>query len=339
MTSEVVKKRSKAKAAKGLADVAVLHGDAKPAREARIGKSGTAPRGGKRPRPEKDPELLERLNNIPPDFVPRWTDETLATSGNTPRAIRAFVHSVWTIMLREMMARFGRHDLGYLWAVLEPLIHVLVLSFIFYFIRMRETLGMNPVLFVATGIIPLFFYMKTSSILTNALRQNRPLLNHAGIQPMDIFFARALLEFFTQLLVLLIFAVTIYVALEAYNFGSIFSVVSNLFGLWIFGIGVGLTVSSLLVYAEWLPTMMSGINRFIYITSGVFFTLDRMPPMIAKYASWNPILHFVDGVRGNFSPLMGGSRVDISYGYLWAVGILAIGLIADRALRHKVLDR
>ena len=289
--------------------------------------------------PAMDSELQYRLSNIPEEFVPRWTAEAIAAGGNYISAVSSLAHSVRTLVLRETMARFGRHDLGYLWAVIEPLIHVSVLSAIFYYIRMRDTFGMNVVLFVATGIIPLFFYLKTFSSMTNALKQNRPLLNHAAVQPMDIFLGRALLEFFTQLLVLIIFATVIYFAVEPYRFGSVFSVVANLFGLWIMGIGMGLTIGSLVVYVESLPNIMAGFNRIIYITSGVFFTIEIMPPTVAEYAAYNPLLHFVDGVRANFNPLMGDSRIDIVYGYEWALSILAFGLIADRALRHKVLDR
>lgn len=301
--------------------------------------AGNMERGNKHLSSIGDAELLHRLNNIPAEFLPAWTPDTVKATGNTLAATRTLFHSVWTIMLREMMARFGRRDLGYLWAVIEPLIHVLVLSSIFFGFRMRDSLGMNPFLFVATGIIPLFFYVKTEAVLTNALKQNRHLLNHASIQPMDIYLGRAALEFFTQLLVLTLFVIFIYIVIEPYRFGSVFWVVANLFGLWIFGIGVGLTVASLITYAEWLPSVMSGLNRLIYITSGVFFTLDQMPTSLAQYAAYNPLLHFVDGVRGNFNPLMGGSRVDIAYGYCWALGVLAVGLVADRALRRRVLDR
>lgn len=292
-----------------------------------------------RENPLEDAELRYRLENIPAAFVPRWTDDAVAASGNTLNAVRALAHSVRTIVLREMMARFGRHDLGYLWAIIEPLIHVTVLSIVFHYIRMRDTMGMNVILFVATGIIPLFFYLKTYQAMTTALRQNRPLLNHAAVQPMDIFLARATLEFFTQLLVLIIFATGIYFVVEPFRFGSVFSVVANLFGLWITGIGMGLIIGSMVVHLESLPNIMMGFNRIIYITSGVFFTLDMMPAQVAEYAAYNPLLHFVDGVRGNFNPLMGGSRVDIIYGYTWALAIFALGLVADRALRHKVLER
>ncbi len=313
---------------------------AKDIAEARPGKKGAKRLKRKiKQNPMEDAELFYRLSNIPPEFTPRWTSELIQKSGNTLHAVRALGHSVRTIILRETMARFGRHDLGYLWAIIEPLIHVTVLSFIFYYIRMRDTLGMNVVLFVATGIIPLFFYLKTYSSMMNALRQNRPLLNHASVQPMDIFLARAVLEFFTQLLVLIVFAAAIYFVVEQYRFGNISSVFANLFGLWIAGIGMGLLVGSLVVHLESLPNIMTGFNRIIYITSGVFFTLDMMPAKVAEYAAYNPLLHFVDGVRGNFNPLMGGSRVDISYGYMWAIAIFALGLIADRALRHKVLER
>lgn len=300
-----------------------------------IGKA----RGRREKDPSQDREVQHLLANVPDDFAPSWTRETIANSGNIPRAIGKLFHSVRTIMLRETMARFGRHEIGYLWAIIEPLIHVTVVSCIFYFIRMRDTLGMNVVLFVATGIIPLFFYMKTYSGLVNVLKQNRPLLNHPGVQPMDIFFARSILEFFTQLFVFVVFVFAIYLFIEEYTFGNVWSVLTNLFGLWITGIGMGLLIGSLVVFAESIKNVMDGSNRIIYVASGVFFTLDMMPPAVAEYLEWNPLLHFVDGVRGNFNPLMGGTRVDIGYAYVCAVAILLCGLVADRALRHRVLDR
>ncbi|MBX3495989.1 MAG: ABC transporter permease [Parvibaculum sp.] len=293
----------------------------------------------KKNRSDQDSEVKKIMSNIPAEFLPRWNEETLAARGNPFAAIMRMTHSVRTIMLRETMAKFSRHELGYLWAVLEPMMHVLVLSLIFYFIRLRDTLGMNVVLFVATGVVPLFFYLKTYNGLTNALKQNRPLLNHSLVQPMDIFFARSVLEFFTQLFVFILFVSFIFVFVEKYTFGSAMSVFANMFGLWITGIGAGLIIGSLASLADSIKNVMDGLNRLIYITSGVFFTLDRMSPQVAEYAAYNPLLHFVDGVRGNFSPLMGGSRVDIVYGYSWAVAILVLGLIADRALRRRVLDR
>lgn len=312
----------------------------------RLGQDGVASDGNpaktrdrRKKDPLEDPEVRHILSNIPDDFVPSWTPEAVSKSGNIPRAIGKLFHSVRTIMLRETMARFGRHEMGYLWAIIEPLIHVAVVSCIFYFIRARDTLGMNVVLFVATGVIPLFFYMKTYSGLTNILKQNRPLLNHPGVQPMDIFLARSILEFFTQIFVFIIFVIAIYLFVEEYTFGNVWSVLTNVFGLWITGIGMGLFIGSIVVFAESIKNVMDGTNRLIYITSGVFFTLDMMPHAVAEYLKWNPLLHFVDGVRGNFNPLMGGTRVDIGYAYIWAVAILFCGLVADRALRHKVLDR
>jgi len=287
----------------------------------------------------QDPEVMKIMSSVPDVFSPRWTAETLATRGNPLVAIRRMSHSVRTLMLREVMARFGRHELGYLWAILEPAMHVLVISVIFYFIRARDTLGMNVVLFVTTGVVPLFVYLKTYNHLTNALRQNRPLLNHARVQPMDIFFARGILEFLTHIFVLILFVSVIYVFVDRFAFGSALSVLANLFGLWIVGIGAGLALGSLSVFIESIKNVMDGLNRLIYITSGVFFTLDMMPSSVAKYMAYNPLLHFVDGVRGNFNPLMGGSRVDIAYGFSWAAAILFFGLLADRALRRRVLDR
>lgn len=272
-------------------------------------------------------------------FQSSWTPEELQQRGNVFDAMSRLGHSVRTLMLRETLARFGRYELGYLWTVIEPASHVVVLTIIFAYIRLRHEDAMSLPLFITTGVIPYFLYSKTYGELSNALRQSKPLLKHPSVQPMDIFIARSGLEFMNQSFVFVLFLFLIYLFVEPLSVANPLGVLINMFGLWIFGIGMGLAVGSFVAFAESVRNVMGVVNRFLYLTSGVFFTLDRAPESVAKYLSYNPLLHFVEGVRGNFTPLMGGDRVDISYGFGWAFGVLIVGLLADRAYRDRVLNR
>ncbi|MEQ8267724.1 MAG: ABC transporter permease [Parvibaculum sp.] len=291
---------------------------------------------------------IERGSDLEVDMILRrgttafrssWTPEELRQRGNVFEALSRLSHSVRTLMLRETMARFGRYELGYLWTIIEPAAHVIVLTIIFAYIRLRHEDAMSLPLFITTGVIPYFLYSKTYGELSNALRQSKPLLKHPRIQPMDIFFARSGLEFMNQSFVFVLFLFVIYLFVEPLSVANPLGVLINMFGLWIFGIGMGLAVGSFVTFAESVQNVMGVVNRFLYLTSGIFFTLDRAPESVAKYLSYNPLLHFVEGVRGNFTPLMGGDRVNIWYGFGCAFAVLAIGLLADRAYRDRVLNR
>src|SRR3546814_16418763 len=61
---------------------------------------------------------------------------------------------VFALVLREMQTRFGARRMGAFWMLFEPIAHVILMLFIFGFIRGREVPGMEFPVFFATGIIP-----------------------------------------------------------------------------------------------------------------------------------------------------------------------------------------
>ena len=61
---------------------------------------------------------------------------------------------VFAVFIRELQSRFGKFTLGYLWALLEPLFFVVVLSFIRGRFTGAPIAGLPPVVFFGTGVIP-----------------------------------------------------------------------------------------------------------------------------------------------------------------------------------------
>ena len=57
-------------------------------------------------------------------------------------------------MLREARTRYGRQRAGYLWGVLQPLVHIGMFYLIFKYLRMRHVpLGDSLFVFLATGFV------------------------------------------------------------------------------------------------------------------------------------------------------------------------------------------
>ena len=63
------------------------------------------------------------------------------------------------LMLREMTTRYGKSYGGYLWAFLEPVGMIAVLSVVFGLAVRTPSLGDNFPLFFASGFLAFNFYM------------------------------------------------------------------------------------------------------------------------------------------------------------------------------------
>lgn len=57
-------------------------------------------------------------------------------------ALRTICRVNFALILRETKTRYGRLQIGYLWAFLEPILVITVLSLVFKYIRMRDIPGM-----------------------------------------------------------------------------------------------------------------------------------------------------------------------------------------------------
>ena len=83
-------------------------------------------------------------------------------------AVATQARVIGALMLRELRVRFGRTKLGYLWAVLQPVGWIVMLSLVFGLIGRLPGFGDNMPLFFATGVLPFLLFQQTTAQLGNA---------------------------------------------------------------------------------------------------------------------------------------------------------------------------
>ena len=64
---------------------------------------------------------------------------------------------IGALMIRELITRFGRENIGFLWIMVEPLLFATLVGVVWRFMKGPEEHGVSIVAFVATGYIPLTF--------------------------------------------------------------------------------------------------------------------------------------------------------------------------------------
>ena len=118
-----------------------------------------------------------------------------------PRRRFASTRAIVALMLREMSTTNGRSPGGYLWAVLEPVAGIALLSLVFSVAFRTPALGISFPMFYATGMLPFLMFMAINNTVAQSLKFSRPLLAYPTVTFVDALIARFLLNAMTQLMV------------------------------------------------------------------------------------------------------------------------------------------
>ena len=107
--------------------------------------------------------------------------------------------TISALMLREMATTYGRYPGGYLWALIEPVAVIGLLSVAFSLAFHAPPLGDSFPVFYATGYLPYMMFHDISQKAALATRFSRPLLSFAPVGWIETLLARVLLNGLTHL--------------------------------------------------------------------------------------------------------------------------------------------
>lgn len=247
--------------------------------------------------------------------------------------------TVGALVLREMGSTYGRSPGGYIWAVVQPLGTIIVMTLAFSLIIKSPPLGTSFILFYATGFLPFDTYQLLAARIGAALTYSRPLLAYPGVIWLDAVIARFLLNLLTQITV---FALVIYGIMHFVDTHAKVDLAPIATGIAMaatLGLGVGLMNCLLTGYFPIWQRLWEIINRPLFLASGVFFLYDDMPPVAQDILWWNPLIHVTGEVRMGFYPTYEASYVSLSYGFGVGMVLILFGLLFLRRGYRAVIRR
>lgn len=244
-----------------------------------------------------------------------------------PRLFRV----VFALIVREMATTYGRSSLGYLWAILEPIGAIAVLSIAFSIAFTTPALGESFPLFYATGYIPFMTYNTMQNRVSASLRENMQLLFYPRVTYMDAIIARVILTYFTQLLVALIVFSAIIVLDSAGQHLEILPILYALTVASFLGLGIGVLNCVLIHLSPGWRQLWSIITRPLFLISCIFFMFDTLPPWVQDILWYNPIIHFIGLTRVGFYSVYDGDYIMV----LYPIAIGAVTLFFGLALLRR----
>lgn len=245
--------------------------------------------------------------------------------------------AIKALFLREIKTRFGKYRLGYFWAILEPVAHLLVLLTIFGYIMHRTMPDISFPVFLLNGLIPYFLFSSIATRSISAIDANQGLFNYRPVKPVDTIIARALLETVIYSGVYIILMCVIGLLGESFSVVNIINLVLVWALLVIFSLGIGLVFMVLGKTFPETEKFMPIILKPLYFISCVMFPLHSIPKDYWPYLLWNPIIHVVELSRESVVPGYISDGVSLSYLALCALSALFIGLALYRLREEAML--
>lgn len=245
---------------------------------------------------------------------------------------------IFALILREMSSTYGRTPGGYIWAILEPLGMIMVLSLGFSLLMRTPSLGNSFILFYASGYLVFSHFRTLEKVVSKAIVFSRRLLYYPSVTWLDAILARFILNFLTNLLnMILLLAGILYFTDSGIvlNYPPIVEAVA-LASLLALGIG---TLNSVLsgLFPVWI-NIWKIVTRPLMIASAVIYIPEDLPQAARDVLVWNPLVHltgmFRTGIFTTYHPQY------ISVPYLVGISLvtLAFGLFFMRAYHSDILN-
>jgi len=251
----------------------------------------------------------------------------------------ATLRTILALMLREMSTTYGRTPGGYVWAILEPLGAILVLSIGFSLVVRTPPLGTSFILFYATGFMPFNLYQGLAGKIASSINYSKPLLQYPAVTWLDAVIARFVLNALTGALVTILLITSIMAALEHPSLVAISPAIEAMTLAVLLGLAIGVVNCVLSGLFPLWAIAWSILTRPLFIASGVFFLYESMP-LIAQQILWyNPLMHITGLMRSAFYPTYPAPYVSQVYVLGVTLGLLLLGMILMGRYHRDILNR
>ncbi len=241
---------------------------------------------------------------------------------------------VWLLVQRDLRVRYRGSILGYLWSMMNPLLTMIILTFVFS--QLMRFKVENFAMFILSGILTWNVYHQGLMIGVNSILANGGLLRKVNV-PAAIFPLASVASVLVNFLLALVpfFLVAFATGLKITPW--MFMLPVYLFPLLIFTYGSGLLLASLNVQYRDISHLLEPVLTMAFYATPIIYPVSVLPEKYAAALMFNPLSHFVELMRSALYTGVVPNMNSLFIVYSLAIAALILGTITYKATRDKFI--
>lgn len=235
------------------------------------------------------------------------------------------------------MTRYGRHNIGFLWLFVEPMMFTVGVTILWYMIGLNHASQLPITAFALTGYSTVLLWRNMPNRVVMAVSSNLSLMYHRNVRVIDLFASRLLLEAIS--ITLSFFMLSLFFI--STGFMDPPENILELVGAWLmtgwFGASLGLFLGACGEKSELVEKLWHPLAYLIFPLSGAAFLVDAAPPQTQHALLMIPMVHCTEMIREAFF----GSKIVAHYSVLyllsWNMALTLLGLSLERQLSRDIV--
>lgn len=248
------------------------------------------------------------------------------------------IELIFHVSVRNLRKSNGNAVLGLVMQIVQALMMVAVMYFLFSFLGLRRVAVRGDfLLYVMSGVFLYLTHVKAIGAVAGADGPASPMMMHAPMNPIISICGAALASLYQQTLAASVILFAYHALITPITIDQPVGMVGMFLLSWFSGVGIGMVFLSA---RPWQPELMSIViplyKRLNMIASGKMLLANNTKPDLRAMFDWNPLFHTIDQARGfmflNYTP----RYTSIDYAVAFALVCIMIGLMAEFFTRQHM---
>jgi capsular polysaccharide transport system permease protein len=217
------------------------------------------------------------------------------------------------LLMREVITRYGRQNLGVLWVFVEPMIFTLGVTALWTAAGMNHGSSIPIVAFAVTGYSSVLLWRNCAGLSIGAIQSNIALLHHRNVRVIDAILVRCIIEItgvaasFSILSLLFIYFGWMNFPVDALQ------VFFGFFMLAWFGTALALVIAAATSFSHVVEKLWAPATYLLFPLSGAAFMADWLPPKFREIVLYLPMVHGVEILREGYFGNVVHTHYDVGY--------------------------
>jgi ABC-2 type transport system permease protein len=249
------------------------------------------------------------------------------------------VERLWLLAKIEFKLRYYENKLGLLWALIKPLMDILIYYVVFQVVLKQNIPAFASYLFI--GLILWNFFVESTTGTIQILSVKKYLYEYSNMNKLEIYVSTLFsnsIGFFFNFMMFLVF----YNFIEKHSNGmSIqnFWIIAIFLNLFMLSLGLSLILSTIYIVAKDIAQIWVVFTSFLFFLSPIFYRLDTFKHALPAFTYGNPIAGIIINARRVMMEGLPPEMQLFGFDFGYAIVLLVLGLLFLNKLGSKASEK